>query len=408
MEIVTPEEAGLSAERLARIDAYLTREFLEPGRLAGTQTLVARHGRVAHFSTLGSPEIEGSTPLRDDSIFRIYSMTKPITSVAAMMLHERGCFQLRDRLADYLPEFGDLRVYQQGLWPNYVTRPCTRPLEIRDVLMHAAGFTYGFVRRTNVDHGYRKAGIGEPHGALDLAGFARELGRLPLEFSPGEAWCYGVSTDVLGYLVQVVSGRPFEEFLREEIFTPLGMVDTDFFVPADKAGRFLPCYERGLDGETRLGDDPADSPYLRMPNCPSGGGGLVSTTSDYFRFCEMLRRGGELDGVRLLSRKTIELMTVNHLPGDADLTDRAIAGSFSETPYEGVGFGLGFSVNLGPARTARAGSFGEFAWGGMASTAFWIDPLEDLVVIFMTQLIPSSAYDIRTKLRTLVYAALTD
>lgn len=408
MDIVKPAEVGLCAERLARIDSFLERDFLEPGKLAGTQTLVARHGRVAHFSTLGSMALGGTEPMHEDAIFRIFSMTKPITSVAAMMLHERGCFQLRDPLGDYLPEFRDMRVYRWGSWPNYITRRCKRPLEIRDILMHTAGFTYAFVGRSKVDQGYRKAGVGNPNGDLDLAGFARILGGLPLEFSPGDAWLYGVSSDVLGYLVQVVSGRPFDEFLREEIFGPLGMTDTDFLVPRSKAGRLPPLYERTRQGEIRLLDAPESSRSLEMPSFPSGGGGLLSTTRDYYRFCEMLRRGGELDGVRLLSRKTIELMTTNHLPGDADLTDVALAGSFTETPYEGVGFGLGFSVNLGPARSARAGSAGEFAWGGMASTAFWVDPLEDLVVIFMTQLMPSSAYEIRTKLRTLVYAALVD
>ena len=351
---------------------------------------------------------EGPEPLRDDAIFRIYSMTKPITTVAAMMLYERGLFQLKDPVHAYIPEFRKLRVYQQGTHPDYLTSRPDRPMRIKDLLMHTSGLTYGFVRGSNVDHGYRKLGLGESHGAHDLAGFIAALAELPLEFSPGAAWKYGVSTDVLGYLVEVVSGRPFAEFLREEICSPLGMDDTDFFVPQAKGVRLPGCYELQADGSTRLTDAAPTTPYMTPPKFTSGGGGLVSTTADYFRFCEMLRQGGALDGVRLLSPKTIDLMTINHLPEDRDLTQFAAGGSFSETPYEGVGFGLGFSVHLGGARTSNNGSFGEFAWGGMASTAFWIDPAEELVVIFMTQLIPSGAYNFRAELRSQVYAALTD
>ena len=230
---------------------------------------------------------------------------------------------------------------------------------------------------------------------------------MPLEFSPGDAWNYSMSTDVLGYLVQVVSGKPFDQFLREEIFEPLAMRDTGFFVPPEKQPRLPACYERRLNGKTVLQDDPEKSSYLTPPGFLSGGGGLVSTAHDYLRFCEMLRRGGELDGTRIVSRKTLELMTKNHLPNDQDLTEMAV-GTFSETPYEGVGFGLGFSVNLGPARTGAVGSAGEFAWGGAASTAFWVDPVEDLVVIFLTQLLPSRAYDFRAQLRSIVYGSIID
>ena len=408
METVSPEEIGLSADRLARIDRFVETKYLSTDRIAGAQLLIARRGQVGHLSTLGRMSLEGPEALREDSIFRIYSMTKPITTVAAMMLYERGLFQLNDPVHAYLPEFRKLRVYAQGTHPNYLTTRPERPMRIKDLLMHTSGLTYGFVCRSNVDHGYRKLGLGQAHGAYDLKEFSEALSGLPLEFSPGTAWNYGVSTDVLGYLVEVLSGRPFAEFLQEEIFAPLGMEDTGFFVPESKGVRLPGCYELQADGSNRLTDAAPTTPYMVPPKFPSGGGGLVSTTADYFRFCEMLRQGGSLGGVRLLAPKTVELMTINHLPDDCDLTDFAAGGSFSETPYEGVGFGLGFSINLGGARTSNTGSFGEFAWGGMASTAFWIDPVEELVVIFMTQLIPSGAYNFRAELRSQIYASLID
>ena len=273
--------------------------------------------------------------------------------------------------------------------------------------MHTSGLTYGFMHRTPVDAAYRKAGLEGVNSTGNLQQTIEKISSLPLEFSPGEAWNYSMSTDVLGYLVQVVSGKPFDQFLHEEIFEPLGMVDTGFFVPPDKQSRLPACYERRLNKKIVLQDDPATSGYLAAPQFLSGGGGLVSTAHDYLRFCEMLRRGGKLDDARILSRKTVELMTRNHLPGDRDLTQMA-QGTFSETPYEGVGFGLGFSVNLGPARTGAAGSAGEFAWGGAASTAFWIDPAEELVVIFLTQLLPSRAFDFRAQLRSIIYGSFED
>ena len=408
MEIATPEEIGLSTERLARIDQFIEERYLATEKIAGAQLLVARHGQIGHLATLGRMAFEGPEAMREDAIFRIYSMTKPITTVAAMMLYEKGLFQLNDPVHAYIPEFRNLRVYEQGTHPDYLTSRPQRPMRIKDLLMHTSGLTYGFVRRSNVDHGYRKMGLGAAHGAHDLAGFVAALAELPLEFSPGTAWNYGVSTDVLGYLVEVVSGRPFAEFLQEEIFAPLDMKDTGFFVPPGKAERLPGCYELRADGSTRLTDAVPTTPYMVPPKFTSGGGGLVSTTADYFRFSEMLRQGGALGSVRLLSPRTIDLMTINHLPEDQDLTQFAAGGSFSETPYEGVGFGLGFSIHLGSARTSNNGSFGEFAWGGMASTAFWIDPAEELVVVFMTQLIPSGAYNFRAELRSQIYAALMD
>jgi CubicO group peptidase (beta-lactamase class C family) len=407
MEQVKPEDVGLSSARLARIDDHLRERYIEPGKISGALTLVARRGAIAHLSPLGHMELERERPLKEDAIFRIYSMTKPITSIATMMLYERGLFQLRDPVKNFIPAFADQGVFKMGAYPHFLTEPPSRPMRIRDLLTHTSGLTYGFMHRTPVDAGYRKAGLEGVNRTGNLEETVQKIASLPLEFSPGEHWNYSMATDVLGYLVQVVSGKPFEDFLREEIFEPLGMVDTGFFVPPEKQSRLPACYERQMNRKTVLQDDPATSPYLKPPGFSSGGGGLVSTAHDYARFAEMLCRGGELDGARIVSRKTIELMSQNHLPGDVDLTEMA-QGSFSETPYEGVGFGLGFSVNLGPARTGATGSQGEFAWGGAASTAFWVDPAEELSVVFLTQLLPSATYDFRAQLRSIVYGAIID
>ena len=398
---------GLSTERLERIDRFLEDAYIGPGKLPGAVTLVARHGEVAHFSALGQADVERGTPLSTDTIFRIYSMTKPLTSVAFMMLVEEGRIALEDPVEAYIPAWKDLGVFVAGVPPQCLTERTGRPMQIVDLLRHTSGLTYGFQSRTNVDAAYRKAGIGEVETRGTLAEFIDQLGRMPLEFSPGEAWNYSVSTDVLGYLIEVVSGMPFQDFLRTRILGPLGMVDTDFHVSADKVARFAACYNRGADGLLALQDDPTRSPYLAPPTFHSGGGGLVSTASDYLKFCTMLLNGGRANGHRFLSRKTIALMTANHLPGGADLT--ALSRSmFSEATNAGIGFGLGFAVNLDPAKVLLPGSRGEYYWGGAASTAFWIDPAEDLIVVFMTQLLPSSTYPIRRQLRTLVYSAFDD
>jgi CubicO group peptidase (beta-lactamase class C family) len=407
MERVKPEQVGLSSQRLARIDEHLRERYIEPGKIAGALTLVARRGGIAHCSALGHMELERERPLEEDAIFRIYSMTKPITSVAVMMLYEKGLFQLRDPVHKFIPAFAKQGVFKMGSYPNFLTEPPARPIRIKDLLSHTSGLTYGFMHRTPVDAAYRAAGLEGAKSTGNLEQTIEKLAALPLEFSPGERWNYSMATDVLGYLVQVVSGKPFDQFLHDEIFEPLGMQDTGFFVPPDKQPRLPACYERRGNRKLVLQDDPATSAYLSPPEFLSGGGGLVSTAHDYLRFAEMLRRGGALDGVRLVSRKTVELMTQNHLPGNIDLTQMA-QGSFSETPYEGVGFGLGFSINLGPGRTGAAGSAGEFAWGGAASTAFWIDPAEELTVVFLTQLLPSATYDFRAQLRAIVYGAFVD
>ncbi len=406
VEVVRPEEVGLSADRLRRIDEHLERRYLASGKIAGALTLVSRKDRVAYLSPVGRMDIERDKPMREDTIFRIYSMTKPITSVALMMLYEEGHFQLDDPVHKSIPEWRDLRVYRQGNHPAWLTDPCERPMSIRDLFTHMSGLTYGFMHRTNVDRAYRRLGVGR-EGSKDLRAMIETLAELPLEFSPGTRWNYSVSTDVLGHLVEVFSGMPYDEYLRTRIFEPLGMVDTGFTVPPDKIDRFAANYSRRRDKSLRLEDDPETSPYTRPTTFFSGGGGLVSTAADYLRFCRMLLGGGELDGARILGRKTIELMTLNHLPGGGDLTEIAF-GNFAETTYEGVGFGLGFSVQVDLAKAQTVGSPGEYAWGGAASTAFWIDPREELIVVFLTQFMPSGTFNFRGQLKSIIYPAITD
>jgi CubicO group peptidase (beta-lactamase class C family) len=403
-----PEDVGLSSERLARIDDHLKQRYVDPGKIAGALTLVWRRGELAWLSPVGLMDRERGRPMAEDVIFRIYSMSKPITSVALMQLHERAAFALTDPVHKYIPEWRDLRVFEAGSFPQFLTKPCRRAMTVQDLLRHTSGLTYGFMHRSNVDHAYRKLGIGnlERYDGT-LAEMCAQLARLPLEFSPGDAWNYSVSTDVCGHLVERISGEPFDAWLRRHLFDPLGMADTGFQVRAGEAHRLAACYERTPDKRTRLQDDPERSPYLAPPRFLSGGGGLVSTAADYLRFCRMLLGGGELDGARILGRKTLELMTRNHLPGGRDLSETAL-GWFAETPYAGVGFGLGFSVQLDCTKSGVAGSEGEFAWGGAASTAFWVDPSEDLIVIFLTQLMPSRTFDFRGQLKSIVYGAIVD
>jgi CubicO group peptidase (beta-lactamase class C family) len=395
---------SLSSARLARIDKLLQTRYLDTRRLPCAVTLVQRRGEIAHHSALGFMDVERQRPVREDTIFRIYSMTKPLTSIAFMMLVEEGLVALDDPVHRFIPQWRELGVYEAGFLETFRTRRTTRPMRMIDLLRHTSGLTYDFQQRTNVDAAYRKHRLGEIGGPVDLAAMIDGLAKMPLEFSPGDSWNYSVSTDVLGYLVAKLSGQSFDQFLRERILLPLGMHDTDFHVPDNKASRLAACYRFTADQPMKLVDDPQTSLYLRTPTFVSGGGGLVSTMSDYLRFCRMLLNGGSLDGVRILSPKTVELMTANHLPNGKDLTQLSIS-LFSEATYAGVGFGLGFSVTLDPARTLLPGTAGDFSWGGMASTYFWIDPREELIVIFMTQLMPSATYPLRRELRTLVYSA---
>jgi CubicO group peptidase (beta-lactamase class C family) len=414
----SPESAGMSKAALDRLENHLKQRYVDAGRFPGTQLLVYRRGKVVHSTVQGFADVERKVAVKDDTIFRIYSMTKPLTSTAFMMLVEEGRVALDEPVHKYIPEWKNLGVFVAGTNPAFLTRPPARPMLIVDLLRHTSGLTYGFQQRGNVDAAYRENKIGEVVKAGTLQTMIDDLAKIPLEFSPGEAWNYSVATDVIGYLIGLISGKPFEQFLKERILDPLGMNDTDFFVPKDKAHRFAACYsadpQGGMTfhaterkGTLTLQDDPATSSFLESPSFISGGGGLCSTVADYLTFCRALLNGGELGGVRLLGPKTLKLMTSNHLPGGVDLP--AMSRSlFSEAAYNGIGFGLGFAVTMNPAQTLIAGSPGEFNWGGAATTSFFIDPVEELIAIFMTQVLPSSAYPLRRELRTMVYAAITD
>jgi CubicO group peptidase (beta-lactamase class C family) len=405
-QITRAKSLGFSAERLAKIDRFLEQKYVSPGRLPCAQFVLARQGQVVHQTLLGQQDPERGVPLADDTVYRIYSMTKPIACVALMTLVEEGLIALDEPVAKYIPAWKDLGVFAAGTGPYMTTAP-ERPMQVVDLLRHTSGLTYGFQSRTNVDAAYRKLKVEAMHGEHDLEAFIEMLAKLPLEFSPGEAWNYSVSTDVVGYLVQKVAGKPLSEVLRERVFEPLKMVDTGFFVREDQRPRFAACYDAVPGGKMKLQDDPATSPYLAPPALESGGGGLVSTAADYLRFTNMLVNGGELEGARILAPKTVRLMASNHLPGNKDLTELSRS-LFSESTNAGVGFGLGFAVVFDAPKTLIPCSNGEFYWGGAASTAFWVDPVEEVTAVFMTQLLPSSTYPIRRELRTLVYAALEE
>lgn len=404
MTMAKPQDVGFSTARLQRIERWM-REQIDGGRLAGVEVMINRKGRTAFHHCEGKRDIERGTAATDDTIYRIYSMTKAMTSVAIMMLYEEGAFQLDDPISRFVPAFANQRVFAGGGFGAVQSEPAQRDITFRDLLTHTSGLTYGFMQANPVDAMYRAQKLELPGTEMTLAEFADKVAKVPLIAQPGAEWNYSVSTDILGHLVAVISGLPFDQFLRERIIKPLGMVDTDFHVPGDKVGRFAACYIRGADGRPALQDAPAKSRYLKAPMAPSGGGGLVSTARDYMRFCQMLLGRGALGDVRLLGRKTVELMTLNHLDGDMAAMGQP---RFGESNFHGIGFGLGFSVTLDPAKAQIAGSAGEYAWGGMASTAFWIDPKEDLAVVMMTQLIPSSTYPIRRELRVLTYQALVD
>ncbi|MCK2054740.1 serine hydrolase domain-containing protein [Methylobacterium sp. 37f] len=400
-----PRALGFCPDRLERIDGWM-QSLVGDSKVAGLSVMLARGGQTAFFRAHGRADIARNAAFKPDTIARIYSMTKPLTSVAVMMLYEEGRFQLDDPVTRFLPEFTDMRVLTGGNRAKFDSEPAQRPITIRDLLTHTSGLTYGFMEATLVDALYRQNGIdfGEAQEA-SLADVVGRLARQPLLAQPGAEWNYSVATDVLGHLVAVVSGQDFADFLRERVIRPLGMVDTNFFVPADKLPRLAANYSLFRDRTLKLYDDAVGSRFATPPACPSGGGGLVSTASDYMRFCRFLLGRGELDGARLLGRKTVDLMLMNHLDGDLAAMGQP---RFSETAYTGIGFGLGFSVMLDPARAQIVGTPGEVAWGGLASTAFWVDPAEDLAVVLLTQLIPSSALPLRRELRVLTYAALVD
>ena len=397
--------SGFDTQRLARIPAFVKEHYLDTGKLANAQVLVARHGEIAHFSSQGEAR-EGGKPIDEGSLFRIASMTKPVTSIAFMMLLEEGLVALDTPVHRVLPEFKGLAVYNGGgAGVPFMTKPLDRPMLMVDLLRHTSGLTYGFQNRTNVDAAYRAGKLENWHGNLTLDEFVAELGKLPLEFSPGTAWNYSVSTDVLGAVVERLSGLSLPAFFATRIFAPLGMDDTFFTVPADKTDRLTDCYAMAPGKGRQLFDRGEKSLWSQPPKLVSGGGGLVSTALDYHRFCRMLLNGGELEGARIIGRKSIELMTLNHLTGGGDLASWSTS-MFSEATNAGVGFGLGFAVNIDPAANLIPGSLGEYYWGGMYSTAFFVDPVEQVHMVFMTQLGPSSTYPIRRELKALIYGAL--
>ncbi len=401
---LAPKRAGFAPERLNRISDHLNRNYIEPGKIAGCQTLVARHGHVAYFKSFGQMDRERRKPMADDTIFRLYSMTKPITSVALMMLYEQGHFQLNDPVSRFIPAWREHKVWVSGEGANMQTVAPEKPMTMRQILSHTGGLTYGATNHP-VDRAYREVGVNRGAGET-LAAFAEKLAKVPLRYAPEERWMYSFSTDVCGYLVEVISGKRFDQYLQENIFDPLDMKDTSFSVAERKLDRFAANYERQPDKTLKLIDDPERSTYLKQPTFFSGGGGLTGTTADYLRICEMLRRGGELDGTRILGSRTLELMHRNHLAGGKDLASMAI-GAFSETAYEGVGFGLGFAMTLGEVEAGTLGA-GDYYWGGAASTIFWVDPKEDLVAIFMTQLMPSATFNFRGQLKNIIYSAIVD
>jgi CubicO group peptidase (beta-lactamase class C family) len=400
-----PAEVGLDAARLQRVDTHFQR-YLDDGRLAGWSAAVTRRGRVVHYSHAGVTDLDTQAPVTDDTAWRIYSMTKPITSVAAMMLVERGLIDLNDPISRHIPAFADARVYVAGSAANPATVPVAEPIRLWHLLTHTAGLTYGFHHAHAVDEIYRARGyeFGAPRG-VDLAGACDVWASCPLLFQPGSEWNYSVATDVLGRVVEVVSGQSLDTFFAEEITGPLGMTDTGFALPEDQLHRLPTIYTMTPDG--LRANKVFGATGTRMPTMLSGGGGLVSTAGDYHRFTQMLLRGGELDGARLLSPRTVAHMTRNHLPGNADL-DTFGRKLFAESMNVGVGFGLGFSVVLDPVAGKALTSAGEYAWGGMASTAFYVDPVEEITAMFFTQFVPSSTYPIRPQLRTLVTQAVVD
>ena len=400
-------QAGFDAGRLARIDRHFAR-YVEDGRLPGWLILVSRNGKVVHLASCGQRDLEAGLPVETGTRFRVYSMTKPVTAVAAMQLYEEGAFALKDPVSRFIPAFADLAVYRDGPASAPRTEPATQELRIWHLLTHTAGLTYGFHYAHPVDELYRAAGFEwvAPEGR-DLAECCELWAGLPLLFEPGSEWNYSVASDVLGRVVEVVSGQPLDRYFSERIFGPLGMTGTGFWVEGpEAAGELAALYVPGPGGRLDRNDD-LGGRALRRPACLAGGGGLVSTAADYHRFTQALLGGGELDGARVLGSRTLAYMARNHLPGGADL-ERFGRRLFSETTFDGVGYGLGFAVLLDPVANKVLSTPGELAWGGAASTFFWVDPTERLTAIFMTQLLPSSTYPLRSELRQLVYQALVD
>ena len=403
LKVVSPESVGLDGKVMGNIRDYLKEQYVEPGKYVGTLTLVARKGEIAYLDALGFMDRENKKAMQEDAIFSIYSMSKPITSIALMQLYEKSLFRLDDPIHWHIPSWRNLRVYESGLYPNFLTSRPKRHMTIRDLLSHMSGLTYDFMLRTNVDAAYRKTKL---QATGDLQVMIDTLAQLPLEFSPGDQWNYSVSTDVCGYLVEHFSGMKLDKYFQKHIFDPLGMEDTGFSCAKEKVDRLASLYEQHpKKGPVLVDPGGAKTARVKKRKMLSGGGGLLSTMSDYYRFCSMLLNQGELDGTRIIGRKTLAMMASNHLPDNKDLTEMSQS-AFSETTYQGVGFGLGFSVILDPVKTQSLTDVGEYGWGGAASTVFWVNPKEEMVVIFLTQLLPSSTYQVRRELRSLVYSSL--
>ncbi len=402
---VEASEVGLDPERLQRIDDHF-RAYVDQGRLPGWQIVISRAGKIAHLRSYGMRDVEQSAPIESDTLFRIYSMTKPVTSVAAMICYEQGLFELTDPVGRYIPAFAHPRVFKGGSSNTPVTAPSSEPMRVWHLLTHTAGLTYGFHYAHPVDAMYRAAGfeLGAPPD-LTLEGCCDRWASMPLVFEPGTSWNYSVATDVLGRLVEVVSGLSLDEFFAERICGPLGMSDTSFFVRPEDGDRLAELYVPDpATGRARPAPNFGRA-ALSPPRYLSGGGGLISTAADYLRFSEMLRRKGELGGVRILGPRTIDYMTRNHLPGNLDIASFGTPIN-AETPPVGVGFGLGFGVSIDPVAAKVLTGLGEYSWGGAASTAFFVDPAEELSAVFLTQLLPSSTYPLRSQLRQLVYQAI--
>ena len=417
----------MSESKLSKINEHIKNNYINNNKYIGTSTLIYRKGEIAYLDIQGQQDRERSIPLKRDTIFRIYSMTKPITSVALMTLYEEGKFQLDDFVYKYIPSWKNLKSYQSGKYPNFKTKTLDNPMTIKDLLSHQSGLTYGFSQKTEVDKAYREKGIGRMeslHTNQTLEDMINLLSEVPLEFNPGSSWNYSVSTDVIGYLIELLSDMPFDTFLKEKIFEPLNMNDTGFYVPENKLNRFAANYifndgkelgesmslvnkDTKESGPPILIEDPMISPYSKNPTFFSGGGGLVSTIDDYLNFCIMLLNNGSYKNHQILSKKTVNLMTNNHITDKKDLLETA-NGRWAETTYAGIGFGLGFQILLDPVKSQITSSKGEYGWGGAASTVFWVDPKEDLITIFLTQLVPSSAYNIRRELRKLVYSSINN
>ncbi|WP_133366080.1 serine hydrolase domain-containing protein [Qipengyuania sediminis] len=406
-DIADPAELGFDPGRLARIDSFLEESYVGPGKLPGTQILVARDGRVVHFGQAGVMRADG-TPMRADALLRIASMTKPVTSVAFMQLVEQARVALDEPIGRVLPELAGLGVYAGGggAVPFAPAIPAP-PIRFVDLMTHMSGLTYGLQNRTSVDAAYREIEFDFARGHHNSDEYLAHLGKLPLEFAPGTGWNYSVATDVLGIAIERISGQRLGDYFRDHIFAPLGMTDTGFDLPADGAGRLADAWTYQPGSAAKLIDRGAESKLLQPARFHSGGGGLIGTIADYHRFASMLLNRGELGGARILAPKTLALMTRNFLPGGADLA--SISRSlFSESTSAGSGFGLGFATVIDPAKTLMPASEGEFYWGGAYSTAFFVDPLEGVTMVFMTQLYPSSAYPVRRQLKILIYAALMD